>query len=454
MLRVIRSSTGDCSVFYAHHIWKIGAKKPRATCGVRPLAGVELPCYSRGLTAARKDDIVALKLRGRGPATFISYAFGNVLAPQIDQMLRREGFPVTIVDDTKLLGEPSLSAALERLVGESELVVLVLDSAANRSNWVAQELAVAKRLGRVIIPVVEDEATLNEAVRDIPYLTKANVNALAPSALSRYGQLPLDSRNPCQFAPEPLVAYLRSETEFVRTILDSGNVTGCLWESASTTVEQATRAQPQSRTAIEKQVREALEPCIRMLDRADSLLPRFREAVGHALERYGPKRTARSIAPWQRMIRMTIGTRLLAVAEMLPASAYPGYWGEATASIEAASKALQRAPRSASTEARAVWALQTLGDEGPNGWIKASFQAENSEFQGYLPNSGFIADGLRAREEPLQFLEPHQWADFGLPQLFARALLLADRFEDASFTDSIAWNLEDYRSSALSRDHD
>ncbi len=381
------------------------------------------------------------KLRGRGPRTFISYAFGNQLAPQLKQILDREGFPAKLVDDTELLGKPSLTAALEGLVTEAELVVRVLDTAANQSSWVAHELAIAKKLRRVIIPVVEDEATLPESVRDIPYLTREKLSALVPSALSRYGLLPLDPRNPCYLAEEPLQSYLRSETRFIRAILDSNNLVGHLLESSPAAVEQATKAQPQLTAAITKQVRDRLEACVRKVDGAETLAPAFRMAVEHALRRYGAERPNRARAPWQRMVRLTSGAALLRVAEFLPASAYPGFWGEAAPSIDDESKAMALISGSSQKQA-AVWALEVLGDEAPNGWFSAAFQAGGFDFPLYLPKSGFIEDGLRGRDRPESFIEPYQWADFGLPQLLGR-VLLEDRL-----SGSLPWSLEDYHSSS------
>lgn len=390
---------------------------------------------------------MASKLRGLGPKTFISYAFGNTLATPLAQQLTDAGFQVTLVVDTSLLCEQSLAQALERLIEESELVVPILDSKANTSTWVRYELAIAQRYGRVIMPIVQDEKSLPDAARDIPYLTERTLDALVPAVMSRYALLPLDPRAPYQLASEPLREYLQSDANFIRVILDADDYSGELLGSTSTIVEQATKEQPELKAAIEAQVRRPLERCIRGMDRTQPLLPRFRSAVQQALQRYGPDRPDRSMAPWQRMARLMVGTEWLTIASTLPASTFPEYWNFAAISIDNEFKKLRSIPPHPSHNGLSIWALEWDGDEAVDGWLDVYFQtAEGDDFRGYIPKTQFIADAIQVRERPESFFEPYQWADFGLPQLLQRAVLLADRFSEDAFVDAMAWNLSEYQS--------
>ncbi len=54
-------------------------------------------------------------------------------------------------------------------VRQPEVVVSVLDTKANASEWVRRELQTALAGERLILPVVQDEAALPPSVRDIPY---------------------------------------------------------------------------------------------------------------------------------------------------------------------------------------------------------------------------------------------------------------------------------------------
>lgn len=393
---------------------------------------------------------MALKLRGQGPKTFISYAFGNTLAPKLAEQLTEAGFQVTLVVDTSLLGERSLAQALERLIQNAELVVPILDAKANSSNWVLHELTIAQRLGRVIMPIVQDERSLHDTVRDIPFLTEQTIDALIPAAISRYALLRLDPLAPYQLSIESLQEYLQSETEPIRVILDVDDYSGQLMDLIPDTVAQATENQPELRNVIESQVRKPLERCIREMDRAQPLLPGFRAAVENALQRYGPDRVKRSIAPWQRMTRLLIGTELFAIESTLPASVFPQYWVQAGPSVDAEVKKVKSLSSShASQTSSSIWALEYIGNEATDGWIDVYFQAvQGDDFRGYIPKTQFVVDAVRFRDSPVSFFEPYQWADFGLPQLFKRALMLADRFSDDSFVHSIAWDLSEYESAS------
>lgn len=161
---------------------------------------------------------------------------------------------MTLVDNRSLLGEPSLTQALHNLICDAELIVPVLDAKANRPEWVKKELAIAKDLNCVVIPVVQDEESLPELVKDIPYLSDEDLDEVLPAALRRYALLPMDPSNPCQFAGAPLREYLESTTDCVRQIVDSNNATGRLADGLAQAVECATAAQPDLRQTIEKQV--------------------------------------------------------------------------------------------------------------------------------------------------------------------------------------------------------
>ncbi len=387
---------------------------------------------------------MATKLRGQGPQTFISYGFGNPLAPKLAQRLATEGFQVTLITDVTLLGQPSLAGALEERIRKAEIVVPVLDSKANQSAWVLREIELAQQYGRMILPVVQDADHLPAPIHDIPYVREDNMEALIPAALAPFGLLPLDFAKPYELQNEPLRSYLSSSESFLRVILDTDDLIGRLLDATGEAVLKATAATPMARSSIEQAVRGSLESCARLMDRAQPLLPRFRQALEDALSAYGPKRVQRSMAAWQRMIRLLVGRNLLQIASRLLPGLHPTYWGAGTAAMAEAQSQV------ATMNNTALWALTYRGDEAPRGWLEVSFTSGNGEeFRGYIPKSQNIALSAQVGEPPAGFLEPYQWADFGLPQVVSRAVVLADRFGDDAFTASIAWNLEEYTHSSL-----
>ncbi len=180
------------------------------------------------------------------------------------------------------------------------------------------------------------------------------------------------------------------------------------------------------------------------------LLPHFRSAVENALQRYGPNRVDRSIAAWQRMIRLLVGTELLLISRTLPPSLFPEYWNVAAQSFELEVKNWEIIQGATSQNPSSIWGLKYHGNEASNGWLDVYFHSSSGDdFRGYLPKTEPIYDAVRCRQKPETFFDDYKWADFGLPQLFNTAVTLADRFSDETFPESVVWNLEDYETSSL-----
>lgn len=186
------------------------------------------------------------------------------------------------------------------------------------------------------------------------------------------------------------------------------------------------------------------------MDLAQSLLPRFRSAIEKALERYGPERVQRSVPAWQGMSRLLIGTELLSIARTLPPSLFPDLWGAGCESLQAELDVVRSLEESQVEDASTIWALELQGSEGPNGWLEVYFQASTGDdFRGYIPKVERVVSAVRYDERPESFLDSYQWADFGLPQLFRRRIVLADRFQEDGFLEALRCDLEDYRSASL-----
>jgi hypothetical protein len=386
------------------------------------------------------------KLRGQGPKTFVSYAFGNQLAQRLSELMIAEGFQVTLIEDTSLLGKPSLGKAIEQHIQEAEVVVPILDDKANKSAWVHEELTLAKLHHRMILPVVQSRDSLPSVVHDIPYVTEDSLPALIPAALRNFALLPLDPQNPFELLTEALRDYLRSDRSFTRVILDSDDLIGTLIDNLPEALRQATKETPKMQTVLERQVREPLDHCQRMMNRVQAGLPRFRTAMEHALSSYGAKRIERSIIPWQRMIKLVIGQDLLTIASTLPPEFCPGFWGQGAMSVNAALKLIDAVRLTDGGNKKVIWALQVEDYEVPHAWLEVSFHpTKGNVFNGYIPASTHISESVKSFAKPEAFLEPYQWADFVLPQLIWKAVLLSDRFTEDKFIKEVAWNLSDYR---------
>lgn len=391
---------------------------------------------------------MVVKLRGQGPKTFISYSFGNPLASGLAERLLTEGFQVTLVDDRSLLSAPSLSSSLVDLIQQAEIVVPVLDAKANCSQWVQFEIATAMRSNRIVLPLVQDNESLPTLVRDIPYITERNLDALVPAVLKHFALLPLDPRAPFQLEPNCLRAYLESDRQYTRVIWDSSDLTGQLLSKIPESVRLATEQQPDLRSSIELQVSGSLKRGIRLIDRAQQFLPRFRNAIESTLQRYGSQLVERSIGPWQRMTRLITGIQLLEVAQVLHPEFSPEYWEEGGESISNALRDYQACVRHGPPDAH-MWALRYRGDEARNGWLDVYFiPRDGLDFRGLIPKTEYVSLAVQCRERPASFLDPWHWADFGIPQLFRQAVVLADRFDEIGYLDSIVWNLDDYTKSS------
>jgi hypothetical protein len=96
---------------------------------------------------------------------FISYAqdqaHGQRLAEQVQQQLHGEGFAV-FRDETGVIAGMEWVKEIESQLKASQLVVLVVSSKVQHSEWVFAEFQMAKRMGIPVVPV------LAEVLPDLP----------------------------------------------------------------------------------------------------------------------------------------------------------------------------------------------------------------------------------------------------------------------------------------------
>lgn len=393
---------------------------------------------------------MATKLRGQGPKTFISYGFGNTLAPRIAEYLTAEGFQVTLIVDTMLLGEPSLSAALDRHIGAAEVVVPVLDRKANQSIWVQKEVETAIGHGRIVLPVVQDPETLPDRVRDIPYLSEHNYQLLVPTALKRFALLPLDPERPYLFRDDNLSEYLFGGREVSRVILDSDDFTGQLLDRLPEVIDRLTEAPPPLRATVERQARSALSQLIRAMDRAQPALPQFRGCVNEALARWGEQRLPRIVAAWQRLARLLVGHGLVAAADTFWPERYSEFWGTATRGMNESHLAARPSDRTCywARDHETHWALTHRGNEAVDGWSEVVFEAPNRpHFRGYFPTTTDVTDMLAWQAKPSKYLDNFLWAEIGLPQVVNDAVAYPGDAIDNSWIETTVWTLADFMQS-------
>jgi hypothetical protein len=406
---------------------------------------------------------------GQGPKVFISYSFGNPLAPRLADDLTAVGYRVCIVDDTMLLGAPTLKSALAELVREAEVLLPVLDAKANRSKWVCVELELGLAHRRPIIPIVQDETELSPLVAGIAYLLErsaepsaACLQALRQAVEAFYLEVPLDDRAPFLFDEEVILGYMANEKRsrpLIRLIIDPFGRFPRMLDSLQGHAARLLPPDPSRQAGAD--LTEPIEMCVRRVDRLQDLLGDYRDAMRVALGSYGPDMSLRSLSAWQRLIRLVVGPPLLALAERWPRELLVELLGDPGAALAAAhdEAAAFRDDNSVGNDAGFTWAMQYRSPRpkgpyspapGKGGWFWCGFRADRGPrmgFVGFLPACERIADGVKYAQRPATYVEPCEWADYGLPQLFARGVMLADRFGDPRHTTDLVYQLRHYNSS-------
>ena len=110
-------------------------------------------------------------LRAVGPKTFISYSFDDAeLATRLDQGLRERGHRVQREDLHSLAGQ-QLTSAIRTAIENADVLVQLLTPASAQSDWVRQELEMAKAHiaeghSLLILPVVLEGIALSDDLAD------------------------------------------------------------------------------------------------------------------------------------------------------------------------------------------------------------------------------------------------------------------------------------------------
>ncbi len=385
------------------------------------------------------------KLRGRGPTVFISYSFGNNLALNLGNQLSAEGFQVTLVDDKTLLGKSSLKEALDALIRASEYVVPLLDTKANESQWVLEEISSAKQHGVTLIPIVLDHRNLAEPVKDIPYVTADNLHFLPELLLRDYLLLPLDAETPVHFASDPLKDYMERDPPWRRTLLDTDDLSGSLAERLDATVVAATKEQPELESTIRRHASH-LQRLSGYLDILAELMPLYRVTLLNTLQDYGRQKSERSLASWHSVTALLIGRELVHIARTLPPELFPDYWGLFAPGMAEVQKEWQEKTSSLESESDVIWAMECeKRHQTPSSWVVVEFKSSRGwPLRSVIPDSPSTQMGIRLGEPPSRFLESYEWADYCVPQLFCQAIMLREKRGNPKYTSDIVWNISDY----------
>jgi hypothetical protein len=365
---------------------------------------------------------------GQGPKVFISYSFGNPLAPRLADNLTVIGYRVRIVDDTMLLGTPTLESALAELVREAEVVMPVLDAKANRSRWVKVEIELGLAHRRPIIPIVQDETELSPLVAGIAYLLElspepsvACLQALRRAVEAFYLGVPLDSRAPFLFDEEVVLRFMATEKRsrpLIRLIIDPFGTFPRMLDSLRDHAAQLLPPGPGQLAGVD--LTEPVEMCVRLVDRLQNLLGDYRDALRVALDSYGSDLSLRSLSAWQRLMRLVVGRPLLALAKRWPRELLVELLGDSGAALAVAhdDAAAFRDDNSVCNDHTFTWAMQYRSPRpkgpynrapGKGGWFWCGFRADRGprmRFVGFLPACERIADGVKYAQRPATYVEP------------------------------------------------
>jgi len=405
----------------------------------------------------------------QGPKVFISYSFGNQLADNLAATLCASGYQVEIVHDKMLLGTPSLESALTELIQKAEFVIPILDARANRSRWVETEFNIARRLKKIVIPIVQEVCGLSPLVAEIAYLnersptlSQENIVALRETIEAFYVFFSFEQQSPFLFVDETILKFMTVQSEsrpMLRCIIDPYGT----YEAAINALQRFESKRPplpSERVASSGTTSsEDVAACLRLLNRLQELMCEYRTAMRATLSSYGEDLALRSLTSWQRLLRLVVGTAWLAVGRRFPKDLLPEILGDYGVAVSQASTEADSfsGDNSVCNNTSFTWAMQyqSRKPKGPHnlapgkgGWFWCGFGTEfGKTFVGFFPATRRIADGVKHAQRPATYVENYEWADYGLPQLVARGVVFADRFGDSSYTSHLVYDLAHYHRS-------
>lgn len=168
-------------------------------------------------------------VRAVGPKTFISYSFDDAeLASRLDQGLRKRGHHIQREDLHSLAGQ-QLTSAIRTGIENADVLVQLLTPASAQSDWVRQELEMAKaRIAEghslLILPVVLEDVALSDDLADwwhfaldTPEISDVQLDQLHAVSQRALHLLPLAEDDPFCFDQAALDAAFDS-TQAMRSV--------------------------------------------------------------------------------------------------------------------------------------------------------------------------------------------------------------------------------------------
>lgn len=402
-------------------------------------------------------------LRKIGPRIFISYSFSDrVLADTLSNHLAQLGFQVRQEDETSLLGQ-NLRVVLPQRIADSEVVIPLLTTTSNKSDWVRQEIDWAleqkkKRSNLLILPVVFDNTELYAPIRDWVYinaissgLTDALLELISRTCLRTVQCLPLRDDEIFTFEPTCVREILVSDDPYgKRVIVDSD---GTILSLVDEIIEAARPSKSNLSAAFMDQAKQRRERIIQLLSCADVIFPKMVEELKVCFSEYGTLYPECAVDAVDRFSRQALGLELLKLRQLVlprdsPILAFLQPQLDGAASF--IEREQQKVPNH-SVPAEMAWVLGRRSLDNSHDWIGIGFAPKENK-QGvtlYFPKTGIGSDWnfiLKLGDQPNASINLYDWADFCIPQLAVRGLglMYAHSLTLDEVDTTIAWGRAEY----------
>jgi hypothetical protein len=268
-----------------------------------------------------------LPLRGYGPRVFISYSFQDTpIAMQLEAALKANGCQVRREDEVSLFNQRLVDAIPQR-IGDAEVLVILLTTAANKSAWVARELDWILEHRKtsndiVLLPIVFDKATVPEPIKDWWFLdldsrelTMGDLELATRMCMTAIHSLRISDDDPLSVVESDLETILaKVASDGRRIIFDSA---GTLLGTAIDTVAFAEQMPNKSTTFIE-QVRRQRDRLVRRLKVLDEVVRRLAIEVMRIMETYTDDRITHGMKPMKYFLRIMLTELSLDAAPVSP----------------------------------------------------------------------------------------------------------------------------------------
>lgn len=366
-----------------------------------------------------------LEIPPRGPRVFISYSFANPRVAAFRDSLQQRGFRPTVVEAATLLGSPSLTEAISGLIRGADCVIPLVDAAAATSNWVRKELELALAYRVPIIPVLEPGVDPAVLFADVPCVLGMDADAVARSLLQNYVCLNFDRDYPAHIEFGALVDVMRTAKPGILDL--DQNLT-------KTIARVAGRLFAHEHAGLTEQTLRQWRDFQAAMDELDALVPAYRAALRPFLDGWGEPERA-SVASWNPLTRLILGTRLMRFVESWPPRDTTG-WEDFSPGAARMLEEWTAVPEEDPLLHKLLWGVGQRvlpvkdwheAKTSPLGsWLLVSADASTGErCTIILPDSEVIAGGLRLGEPPRVYLQSWDWLYFVLPQLAYHGVALS-----------------------------